>query len=515
MIKKTRGTMPLIYLLIIIPLSLVQVSLIHAAEKWLWQPVEGIRSGELKAVAIHPDNPGIICVGSSRGVYITRDEGKLWEVKLAGRSINAVLIYSAQRIYAGGENALYLSKNEGQDWEEISAGQGDILSLCIDPVDSQKIYLGTKTGLFRSRDSGRTWQKDPDLPDELTVNFLSANKSGDNSFIYLAANHGLFKQADSSWERVFVSHVQGEEEEEDAEEIETSGVSTVIIDPEDSSRLYLGTRDGVFESKDGGDSWKALTGTGLTNPHVNFLLIDSGDLYAAAQGGIFRFLPEEGRWENQYAGLTDERIVALASSPGILWAVSDQRVYRAAKAVEPALPKKMDIDQLLLSFFHEPTIREVQAAAIRYAEVEPEKIKGWRRRAAFKAVLPDVSLSYEKTIYGSATTKVSSDDGGKYGVIVTGPNAWRTSLSWNLDDLIYNNDQTSIDNRSKLMVQLRDDILDEVTMIYFERRRLQADLILSPPPDIREQFRIRLRIDELTANLDALTGGYFSRARTK
>ena len=60
------------------------------------------------------------------------------------------------------------------------------------------------------------------------------------------------------------------------------------------------------------------------------------------------------------------------------------------------------------------------------------------------------------------------------------------------------------------MVQLRDDILDEITRTYFERRRLQIEAQLSPSHELMEGLEQELRIQELTADLDALTGGYFS-----
>ncbi len=60
------------------------------------------------------------------------------------------------------------------------------------------------------------------------------------------------------------------------------------------------------------------------------------------------------------------------------------------------------------------------------------------------------------------------------------------------------------------MVQLRDDILDEVTSYYYERRRLQIELLEAPPSNMRSRIKKDLRVQELTANLDALTGGYFS-----
>ena len=82
-------------------------------------------------------------------------------------------------------------------------------------------------------------------------------------------------------------------------------------------------------------------------------------------------------------------------------------------------------------------------------------------------------------------------------------------MSWDLGDLIWNPDQTSIDSRSKLMVELRDDILDQITRLYFERRRLQMEL-MTPPAEPQSKLDKEMRVEELTALIDALTGGEFS-----
>ena len=65
---------------------------------------------------------------------------------------------------------------------------------------------------------------------------------------------------------------------------------------------------------------------------------------------------------------------------------------------------------------------------------------------------------------------------------------------------------------SYLVVQLRDDVLDEVTRLYFERRRLQINLFLDPPKELKDKIEKDLRLQELTAGVDALTGGYLSGA---
>ena len=86
------------------------------------------------------------------------------------------------------------------------------------------------------------------------------------------------------------------------------------------------------------------------------------------------------------------------------------------------------------------------------------------------------------------------------------------SLSWELGDLVWTSDQTSIDSRSKMMVELREDILDQVTRIYYERKRIQMELMGFSSINQQPQWEKELRIDELTAQLDALTGGLFTES---
>ena len=61
------------------------------------------------------------------------------------------------------------------------------------------------------------------------------------------------------------------------------------------------------------------------------------------------------------------------------------------------------------------------------------------------------------------------------------------------------------------MVELRNDLLSEATRIYYERRRLQIDLVFMPPVSEQEHLENLLRVDELTALLDGMTNGFFSK----
>jgi hypothetical protein len=161
----------------------------------------------------------------------------------------------------------------------------------------------------------------------------------------------------------------------------------------------------------------------------------------------------------------------------------------------------------------EPEINEVQQAAIKYAEVQPQKIIRWREQAAKRAFLPRVSAGVGRVTTdlwhweGGSTTK-SCDD-----VLRKGRDTldWDVTLSWDLSEIIWNPDQTSIDARSRLMVQLRDDILDEVTKLYFERLRVKIELDNLSIEDRKKRADKELKLAELAASLDGLTGGYFSQ----
>lgn len=160
----------------------------------------------------------------------------------------------------------------------------------------------------------------------------------------------------------------------------------------------------------------------------------------------------------------------------------------------------------------EPSIRAVQLAAIRYAEVTPQKIRHWRTLAQWRNVIPRFTVSLDRDL---DQTIASSTSGGKT-TFTVGPEDESLSvdfgLTWDLADLVWDPAQTSIDVRSRLMVQLRQDILEEVTRLYFERKRLQAEFEANPTDDPLLLQERSLRIDELTAQLDAFTGGFYSAA---
>jgi hypothetical protein len=142
--------------------------------------------------------------------------------------------------------------------------------------------------------------------------------------------------------------------------------------------------------------------------------------------------------------------------------------------------------------------------------VSPEKIKRWHAGSQTKALLPKISVNMDKD--RSDTYELYTSSTKDY--VLQGPDdtsdGWSVGLSWDIGNLIWSDDQTNIDVRSRLMVQLRNDILDDLRRAYYERKRLQMELLTDPPKDAKARIEKELRLQELTHAIDDLTGNYLS-----
>jgi hypothetical protein len=387
-------------------------------------------------------------------------------------------------------------------------------------------------------DGGRTWgHRDLGTP-EGSIHTLLFDP-GRVGCCYALSEAGFFRSVDGGavWDRTRVAFREEEEEEPSGEEssdlegsVQGSPPMSLALDPA-SGWLYWGSPKGVLFSRDQGITWTDLPTVGLGTTAVYQLLTDPIDpdrLYAATPEGLFLYSASWRAWRAVREGIPAGEVHALALGPGnrSLWVGTAGGLFRipVPERSESSVPLPVpgEAAQMPLSFpgtltrdagvaHQEPSIQEVQQAAIRYAEVMPEKVQGWRAGAVWRNIFPEFTLSLDQD---QDSTVASSSSGGKTTFSV-GPEDESTSLgfnfTWDLADLIWNPDQTSIDVRSRLMVQLRQDVLGEVTRLYFERKRLLIEFAGHSTEDPFLKAERSLRIGELTAQLDALTGGAFSK----
>ena len=180
-----------------------------------------------------------------------------------------------------------------------------------------------------------------------------------------------------------------------------------------------------------------------------------------------------------------------------------------------------DVASVLGQFSNEPDVLAVQAMAMDYTKTNPSLVEGWLSASKAAYALPAVTLSYDKDVDDYKTWNYLDLDGD--GQINRSEYQYNTAraddddgigvrLAWRLDKLVMSSERIRVINEAQDIVKLRDKVLDEVTRVYFDRRRLQVEQLLSPASGLREQIKDELRLQELTASIDALTGGQFSSA---
>jgi len=482
---------------------------------------------------------------ASRGnLFVSQDNGKTWERTLRVNGTEIVRINSLEIFerspntwYALTTEGLFQSFDSGKSWAKIYDGIGtnnrNVLSLAQNPNQRETLYLGTAEGVLISKDGGKSWSRAFAELSKKQIWGIAIDER--NQELYFATSGGAFRYHLTQdrfrqifTESLFVSESEVNENETSSNQNETESNANrlkIIISINPLFSLVVTTKNGVFTSNDEGETWQRLPAAGLQNLNISDVVYSdrAQTLFAATTRGIFKYNLPEKKWDELYEGLpTTEALSLTIQKMG-----AKENLIAATKSgvfyyeIEPPSFKSevhfqadsVTMEKLSRLFQSEPSVRQVQREAISYANVGNGKIKRWHTGSRIRSLVPN--LTFSKGLDVSNNLHVDTGSTTVPDSFVQGPDdrgrSTDLNLSWNLGDLIWSSSQTSIDSREKLMVELRDEILAEVTRLYFERRRTQLEFITNPPQDSTERAKMLFRIDELTANLDALTDGYLSK----
>jgi photosystem II stability/assembly factor-like uncharacterized protein len=504
-------------------LALSQPIRAHAENDMVWEKSDyGIGDVRIKSVCIIKESPGIIFSGSDKGIYKSSDFGKSWvrSLLLTGekKEVNSIS-YSPDNpsiIYAATSDGLYISQDSGKAWSRQFRGrdqaQRDISRVAVSGIGGT-VFIGTQRGLFKSIDYGRHWSSE----DYFTNKAIRSIAMGEG-FYYACTDDGVYfqKQPGSNWDKVYnlISYSEEAEQGEDADNDFEPDKNFIALNAIAVSQgnVYIATDNGILLSSIGGENWTGMTSEGLKSKKIDCIVADGKHVFVSSQKGIFQYNREKGIWLDCSSGLTTLNInmIDLSFKNGLAFTATEKGLFRAyANSDTNGIGREYQANL----FLNEPDISDIHQAAIEYSEVSPEKIKWMRQAAKNQALIPKFSFKLD----GNISRNINLDRGGTNDpdFFIEGPKdkkwGWGIGLNWDLSELVWSYHQTSIDVRSRLMVQLRNDILDEVTKLYFERLRLKHEI---EQMSVQEKHPVRLkqlRLAELTANIDALTGGYLSR----
>jgi photosystem II stability/assembly factor-like uncharacterized protein len=238
--------------------------------------------GRVSRVAGVPGDPTVYYAATaSGGVWKSADGGHTFKPVFDDQpisSIGSIAIAPSDRnvVYVGsGEanirgnvaagNGIYKSVDAGKTWTQVWKQEGQIGTMVVDPRDANVAFAAVlghafgpnpERGVFRTRDGGRTWQQVLKKDAETGASDVALDPS--NPHVVFA---GLWQARRRPWELV-------------------SG----------------GPGSGLYVSRDGGDTWKPLTGHGLPEGiwgkvGVAVAPSDGRRVYAlieAEEGGLFR-----------------------------------------------------------------------------------------------------------------------------------------------------------------------------------------------------------------------------------
>ena len=177
--------------------------------------------------------------------------------------------------------------------------------------------------------------------------------------------------------------------------------------------------------------------------------------------------------------------------------------------------KEKMLEIIWARFAWEPSLREVQKIAVKQAFLKRKRVKSWIRRVRASAWLPDVRVKLDQNqgselrLKGEPGTSSQwaekEGDGLSYGV----------QLTWSFNRLVFDPDELKVNREAHRMVELREEIMHNVTRVFFERRRIQVMNYLRPPRTIRAAALRRLAKERLEGLLDSITGGWYAKELKK
>lgn len=172
------------------------------------------------------------------------------------------------------------------------------------------------------------------------------------------------------------------------------------------------------------------------------------------------------------------------------------------------------IDSIIKRFDNEPKIEQVQKEALKYAHINNARFDSWITRAKNQAWLPKIYAKGRLTKKNKDSYDQDDLSIGSFsdqGVTVEDQSYIEAKAEFDLRELVFHPDELRVNKEILTSVKDRKKLLEFVTKLYFDRRKNQVNLVLSPPRSSKGLLNAKMKIMQQTSILDALTNGYFSK----
>ena len=182
---------------------------------------------------------------------------------------------------------------------------------------------------------------------------------------------------------------------------------------------------------------------------------------------------------------------------------------RRARAVE-----RHDPALLRAVFAADPPVDALRAAATALALAEPARARSFLQRARLAGWLPEVRVRVDRRFARAESVDLGSSAATPFAPVGIDSNndvRYEVRATWDLGRIVFNPDEIAAHAEALRTADLRREIEAAVIRLTFERRRLKAESLAADANEGSPNMKLELRIAEIEAELDALTGGAFTR----
>jgi len=200
---------------------------------------------------------------------------------------------------------------------------------------------------------------------------------------------------------------------------------------------------------------------------------------------------------------------------------SGRRADDGAAAGRRARERRLDPTLLRVLTAADPPVDALRAAASALALTEPDRARSLVVRARLAGWLPELRGGFFRRLARAESVDLGATAAGPLTPVgIDSDNDVRYELraTWDLSRLVFNPDEIGAHFQALRAGDARREIESLVIRLYFERRRLKAELsaadaIATGMP--LSGSKLALRVEEIEAELDALTGGAFTRLSSR
>jgi photosystem II stability/assembly factor-like uncharacterized protein len=187
------------------------------------------------------------------------------------------------------DSQVYASFDGGRSWAWLAqlGERSDYVidHILFDPVDPNVIYAAAWStepnggGVFKSSDGGRSWRALAGIAGQSVRSLVQA--PGDPRLLVAGSLQGVFRSrnAGQTWERISPAYHE-----------EIRNIESLAIDPKDPDVIYAGTWHLPWKTTDGGNYWFSIKNGIIDDSDMFSIVVDwsnNGKLYASACSGIY------------------------------------------------------------------------------------------------------------------------------------------------------------------------------------------------------------------------------------